>query len=123
MSQSNFKAQVNAQTGATEYQFSSVLQSIGKDQRLTSTGKGYHIGSCSFTGPQGNKEVATCFINAANLAHGMETGKAYLSTLSFDAKGDPTIRVSHLQGAERASKAMFAGLSSVPADLVPVEEA
>lgn len=120
MSVSNFKQTTNAQTGATEYQFPAVLQSIGKEERLTSKGKGYYIGSVSFQNPQGKREVATAFINSANFAYGMETGKSYLSTLSFDAKGTPTIRVSHLEGAARANMSMFAGLSNGVAQVEPV---
>ena len=108
----SFKQTQNEQTGATEYQFHAVLQSIGKEERKTAKGKGYYIGSVSFKNPQGEREVATCFINAANYAYGMETGKSYVSTLSFDDKGAPTIRVSHLEGAARANMSMFAGLTT-----------
>ncbi len=118
----SFKPVKNEQTGATEYQFHAVLQSIGKEERKTSKGKGYFIGSVSFKNPQGEREVATCFINAKNYAYGMETGKSYVSTLSFDDNGEPTIRVSHLEGAARASKSMFAGLSEVVAEEASVEE-
>jgi hypothetical protein len=117
----SFKPTKNAQTGATEYQFHAVLQSISTVERKTSKGKGYFIGSVSFKNPQGEREVATCFINAANFAYGMETGKSYVSTLSFDANGQPTIRVSHLEGAARASMSMFAGLTADAA--VTAEEA
>ena len=120
----SFKPTLNAQTGATEYQFTSVVQSMGSKQLMTSKGKGYHIASVSFTNPQGKREVATAFINAANLAYGMEAGRSYLSTLSFDDKGEPTIRVSHLEGASRANKSMFAGLSAVAVEeAAEVEEA
>jgi len=119
----SFKAIQNAQTGATEYQFTSVVQSIGSKELITSKGKGYRIASVSFTNPQGKREVATAFINAANFAHGMEAGRSYLSTLSFDDAGEPTIRVSHLEGASRANKSMFAGLSALVAEAAEVEEA
>jgi hypothetical protein len=107
----SFKAIQNQQTGATEYSFFGTLQSIGAKEMKTKQGKGYFIGAIAFKNPQGNPEVATCFINAKNYAHGMETGKSYMSTLSFDDAGNPTIRMSHLVGAERATKSMFAGLT------------
>ena len=48
-------------------------------------------------------------------------GKNYLSNLSFDAKGEPQIRMSHLNNADRASAEDFSGLFQVTTQLIDEE--
>lgn len=98
----------NPTTGKTDYQFTARLVSIGETELENSNGKTYRVGTCEFVNQKGNTVQRTVQIYDGNLKDKsgnirMQAGNDYLTTLSFDDKGNTYLRMSHLANASRAT--------------------
>ena len=98
----------NDVTGKTDYQFSATLISIGDKELENSNNKAYRVGTCEFVNQKGKTVQRTVQIYNGNLLDEegevrMKAGNDYLTTLSFDDKGNTYLRMSHLANASRAT--------------------
>ena len=117
-----YKIIQNLKTGKDEFSFSATLLEVGENVIKNSNDKDYKIVTLGFQLPSGDEVQRTAICYEANYSYGIEVGKDYLSNLSFDAKGEPQIRMSHLSNAERASVEDFSGLFQVTKQLIEEEE-
>lgn len=113
-----YKEIFNPETGEAEYQFGAKLLQIGEVVLQNSNGTDFKIVNLQFHLPSGELVERSAICYAANYDHGIEPGKTYVSTLSFDLDGDPQLRMSHLAQAERASKEDFKLLIQAAQQLV-----
>jgi len=116
-----YKKIQNLKTGESEFSFNATLLKIGENVIQNSNGKDYKIVTLGFQLPSGDEVQRTAICHEANYSYGIEVGKDYLSNLSFDSKGEPQIRISHLMNADRASAEDFSGLFQVTTQLIDDE--
>ena len=116
-----YKTIKNLKTGESEFSFNATLLDVGKNVIQNSNGKNYKIVTLGFQLPSGDEVQRTAICYEANYSYGIEVGKDYLSNLSFDAKGEPQIRMSHLNNADRASAEDFSGLFQVTQQVIDDE--
>ena len=114
----NYKQIQNQETGETEFLFNARLLKIGKREMENSNGKLFKVVTLEFNLPDGEKVNRSAICYQANYKYGIEEGKEYLCNLSFDDKGDPQIRMSHLSNADRATADDFSGLLQVAKQLI-----
>lgn len=117
----NYRETTNETTGETEFLFNAKLVSIGEKTLQNSNGKNFKIVSLSFDTPSGDPVTRTAMCFESNYNYGIEVGTSYLSNLSFDAEGNPQLRMSHLSNSDRATASDFAGLVGAKAS-APTEE-
>jgi len=116
-----YKKIQNLKTGESEFSFNATLLKIGENVIQNSNQKDYKIVTLGFQLPSGDEVHRSAICYASNYDYGVEVGKDYLSNLSFDAKGEPQIRMSHLNNADRASAEDFSGLFQVTTQLIDEE--
>ena len=116
-----YKKIQNLKTGESEFSFNATLLKIGENVIQNSNDKDYKIVTLGFQLPSGDEVQRTAICYQANYSYGIEVGKDYLSNLSFDSKGEPQIRISHLMNADRASAEDFSGLFQVTTQLIDDE--
>jgi hypothetical protein len=117
-----YKIIQNLKTGKDEFSFNATLLEVGENVIKNSNDKDYRIVTLGFQLPSGDEVKRTAICYEANYSYGIEVGKDYLSNLSFNAKGEPQIRMSHLSNADRASVEDFSGLFQVTKQLIEEEE-
>ncbi len=113
-----YKEFLNAETNKSEFLFNATLLKIGENVLQNSNSKDYKIVTLGFNLPNGQEVERTAMCYASNYEKGVEVGKDYLCNLSFDEEGNPQIRMSHLNNAERASAEDFAGLFQAEKQLI-----
>lgn len=116
-----YKQIQNLKTGEKEFLFNATLLKIGENVIQNSNAKDYKIVTLEFELPNGKEVERTAICYASNYEYGIEEGKKYLCNLSFDEKGEPQIRMSHLSNASRASVGDFSGLFQVTKQLIDDE--
>ena len=116
-----YKKFKNLKTGESEFSVNATLLKVGENVLQNSNAKDYKIVTLGFQLPNGEDVQRTAICYSSNYSHGVEVGKDYLSNLSFDAKGEPQIRMSHLNNADRASAEDFSGLFQVTTQLIDEE--
>ncbi len=116
-----YKEIFNPETGEAEYQFGAKLLQVGETVLQNSNGKDFKIVNLQFNLPSGEMVERSAICYASNYDHGIEPGKTYVSSLSFDLDGDPQLRMSHLTQSERASKDDFKLLIRTAEQLVDQE--
>jgi len=116
-----YKKIQNLKTGVSEFLFNAKLLKIGENVIKNSNSKDYRIVTLEFELPNGEQVQRTAICYASNYEYGIEEGKDYLSNLSFDEKGEPQIRMSHLNNADRASVEDFSGLFQATKQLIDDE--
>jgi hypothetical protein len=113
-----YKEIFNESTGEREFLFNAKLLQIGEKTLENSNKKGYKIVTLKFNLPSGEEVERTAMCYASNYEYGVETGKDYLCNLSFSETGEPQIRMSHLNNADRATVSDFSGLFQVQKQLI-----
>ncbi len=117
----NYKEIFNELTGESEFEFNATLKEIGTTVLQNSNEKDYIIVTLQFHLPDGDEVERTAICYASNYEKGIEIGKDYLCNLSFDEKGNPQIRMSHLTNAKRANLSDFEGLLQKKKQLIDEE--
>lgn len=119
-----WKAKINPVTSLKELVGSSVVKSINDELRTNSKGTNYVLGTVEIE-ISGAKKIVPCAIYEKNLAHGIEVGNKYLTTLSKGEDGKVYCQVSHLSAAEAISAdefdAHFEALEATPAATTEAE--
>ncbi|MDC7994034.1 hypothetical protein [Altibacter sp. HG106] len=101
----------NEETGEMGFSFTAKLLRLGETILQNSNETNYKIAEVKFMLPSGEEVERTAMVYEKNYEHGLEVGKNYLTTVTFDeVDGTPYLRMSHLQNVQRASAADFAGL-------------
>jgi hypothetical protein len=116
-----YKTIKNLKTGESEFSFNATLLEVGENVIQNSNGKEYKIVTLGFQLPSGDEVQRTAICYEANYSYGIEVVNDYLSNLSFDAKGEPQIRMSHLNNSDRASAEDFSGLFQVTQQVIDDE--
>lgn len=116
-----YKEKIDKETGKKIFQFNAELIKVGEKTLENSNENEFKIVELKFQLPNGDKVERSAMCYASNYEHGIEVGKSYLTTLSFDANGEPQLRMSHLSSAERASSDDFAGLFQAKEQLIEEE--
>ena len=78
----------------------------------------FKVVTLKFNLPDGEEVERTAMCYQSNYQYGIEEGKNYLCSLSFDEDGNPQIRMSHLTNADRATTDDFSGLLQVAKQLI-----
>ena len=117
----NYKEILNVLTGEKEFLFNATLLSIGEKVLSNSNSKEFKIVNLMFNLPDGEEVERTAICYSSNYEKGIEVGKVYLCNLSFDSGGNPHLRMSHLNNADRASVDDFAGLHQLKEQLIEEE--
>lgn len=109
------------ETGEKTFQFNAELIKVGENTLKNSNEKDYKIVELKFQLPNGKQVERSAMCYASNYEHGVEVGKSYLTTLSFDDDEEPQLRMSHLSNANRASTEDFAGLFKAKEQVIKEE--
>jgi len=117
----NYKEILNAKTGEKEFVFNATLLNIGGKILENSNSKEFKIVTIGFNLPDGEEVERTAMCYSSNYEKGIEVGKDYLCNLSFDGEGNPHLRMSHLNNADRATVEDFAGLHQLKEQVVSEE--
>lgn len=113
-----YRETLDKETGEKQFLFDATLMRIGEKPLENSNSKNYKIVTLKFNLPNGEEVERTGMCYESNYDYGIEVGKDYLCTLSFDSEGNPQIRMSHLNNAGRASADDFSGLFQVQKQLI-----
>jgi len=113
-----YKEVQNEETGEIEFLFNGSLIKISETVLENVNSKEYKIVTVRFNLPNGEEVERTAMCYASNYDKGIEVGKSYLCSLTFDEDNEPQIRMSHLSNASRASADDFAGLLQVAKQIV-----
>jgi len=114
----DYKQIQNSETGEAEFLFNATLLKIGKSVLENSNEKLFKVVTLKFNLPDGEEVERTAMCYQSNYQYGIEEGKNYLCSLSFDENGNPQIRMSHLSNADRATADDFSGLLQVTKQLI-----
>ncbi|WP_019669921.1 hypothetical protein [Eudoraea adriatica] len=114
----DYKQIENQETGETEFLFNATLLKIGESVLENSNEKLFKVVTLKFNLPDGEEVERTAMCYQSNYQYGIEEGKNYLCSLSFDEDGNPQIRMSHLTNADRATTDDFSGLLQVAKQLI-----
>ena len=114
----NYKEIFNESTKSKEYLFNAKLLKIGENVLKNSNEKEFRIVTLGFNLPSGEEVERTAICYESNYQYGINIDKSYLTNLSFDTKGNPNLRMSHLSNADRVSKDDFAGLFQLDQQLI-----
>ena len=114
----NFKEILNEETGEKQFLFNAKLLKIGEKTLENSNGKNYKIVTLKFNLPTGEEVERSAMIYQANYDYGIEVGKSYLCSLTFDGDASPQISMSHLNNVSRVTKDDFSGLFQVQEQLI-----
>lgn len=106
---------VNTVTGRAYLQIEAKLLSISDEVRQNSNGKGYLLGQAQLD-INGNKKVVTVSIYEKSLAHGMEVGGEFVTTIEKGEDGKQYCRMSHLRNASAISDEDFDALMEIAED-------
>ena len=113
-----YKEIINEKTGEREFLFNAKLLQIGEKTLENSNDKEYKIVTLKFNLPNGDEVERTAMCYASNYEYGIEPGKDYLCNLSLSEEGNPQIKMSHLNNADRATADDFSGLFQVQKQLI-----
>jgi len=116
-----YKKIQNQKTGKEEFLFNATLLKVGEKIIKNSNAKKYKIVTLGFQLPNKDEVQRTAICYAANYEYGIEEGKDYLCNLSFDEKGEPQMRMSHLINTNRADREDFSGLFQMTKQLIDDE--
>lgn len=117
-----YKERVNEETGAIKHLFNATLIKIGKNVLENVNSKEYKIVTIGFELPNGEKVERTAMCYSKNYERGIEVGKSYLCSLTFDDDAEPQLRMSHLINSTRASIKDFAGLFQAQEQLIEEDQ-
>lgn len=113
----NYRQVLNELSGENEFLFNAKLTKINDKTLKNTNGKEYKIVNLNFDLPNGENVERTAICYESNYKYGIEEGKTYLCTLSFDSTGKPQLKMSHLSSGSRASIEDFAELYQMRLEL------
>lgn len=113
-----YTEKIDEETGESVFTFNAELVKVGETVLKNSNEKDYKIVEVKFHLPDGKLVERSAMCYASNYEHGLEVGKSYLTTLSFDEEGNPQLRMSHLSNANRATAEDFASLLQVQQQVI-----
>ena len=86
--------------------YARLVKELPIQSRANSNGTNYKIANIEFADADGELQEGTAMIYEGNYKHGVEVGRAYLTTAEFDGE-NVYLRMSHLEKRIQAEPSMF----------------
>lgn len=116
---SNFIKKTNELTGKPYLQFDAKLINVSDELRENSNGTQFVLGNIQYVDPKGNVKNTSAMIYEKSLAHGMEPGQTYVTSMEQGEDGTVYVRMSHLQNTARVTATEFEDLFAEAVEIAP----